>query len=71
MQGLRQLGCGDTEEVSRRWLLVLSLVATFVIVAVFLVELGLFPWLAILVAIPIAYGVGFAISRLLRGAGAL
>ena len=27
-------------------LLVLSLVATFVIVATFLVELGLFPWLA-------------------------
>ena len=53
------------------WLLVLSLVATFVIVAMFLVELGLFPWLAILDAIPIAYGVGFAISRLLRGAGAL
>jgi membrane-associated PAP2 superfamily phosphatase len=71
MQGLRQLGCGDKEEVSRMWLLVLSLVATFVIVAMFLVELGLFPWLAILVAIPIAYGVGFAISRLLRGAGAL
>jgi hypothetical protein len=53
------------------WLLVLTLVATFVIVAMFLVELGLFPWLAILVAIPVAYGVGFALSRVLRGSGAL
>ena len=53
------------------WLLVLALVATFVIVAMFLVELGLFPWLAILVSIPIAYGVGFALSRVLRGTGAL
>ncbi len=53
------------------WLLVVALVATFIIVAMFLVELGLFPWLAILVSIPIAYGVGFALSRVLRGSGAL
>jgi uncharacterized protein (DUF983 family) len=53
------------------WLLVVTLVGTFVVVAMFLTELGLFPWLAILVAVPIAYAVGFALSRVLRGAGAI
>jgi hypothetical protein len=29
------------------------------------------PWLAALVAIPISFAVGYALSRVLRGAGAL
>ncbi len=52
-------------------LLIFALVASFVVSSIFLAELGLFPWLAILVAIPISYAVGFALSRVLRGAGAL
>ena len=46
-------------------------IALFANVAMFLVELGLFPWLAILVSIPIAYCVGFALSRVLRSSGAI
>lgn len=52
-------------------LLIFVLVATFVVSAWFLVEIGLFAWLATLLAIPLAYAVGYALSRLLRGAGAL
>ena len=52
-------------------LLVLAIIASFVVSALFLAEVGLFPWLAVLVAIPIAYAVGYALSRILRGAGAL
>ena len=52
-------------------LLVLAIVAGFVVCALFLAEIGLFPWLAVLIAVPIAYGLGYVLSRLLRGAGAL
>lgn len=52
-------------------LLILALIASFVISAVFLVNLGLWPWVAVLLAIPIAYAFGFALSRLLRGVGVL
>ena len=52
-------------------LLIFALVASFVVSAIFLAELGLFPWLAVLVAIPISYAVGYALSRVLRGAGVL
>lgn len=52
-------------------LLVLALVTCFYVCAVFLAEIGFFPWLAAMVAIPISYAVGYALSRLLRGAGVL
>ena len=52
-------------------LLIFALVASFVVSAIFLAEIGLFPWLAALIAIPIAYAVGYALSRVLRGAGVL
>ena len=41
-------------------LLIFALVASFVVCALFLAEIGLFPWLAVLVAIPISYAVGYA-----------
>ena len=50
-------------------LLIFALVAIFVISAVLLVEVGLFPWLSVLIAIPISYVFGFALSRVLRSAG--
>lgn len=52
-------------------LLILGLVASFVVSAIFLAEIGFFPWLAAMLAIPIAYAIGFALSRVLRGAGVL
>jgi hypothetical protein len=52
-------------------LLILALIASFVASAVFLAEIGLFPWLAAMIAIPIAFAVGYALSRVLRGAGVL
>ena len=52
-------------------LLIFALVASFVVCALFLAEIGLFPWLAVMVAIPVAYAIGYVLSRLLRGAGVL
>lgn len=52
-------------------LLIFALVASFVVCAIFLAELGLFPWLAVMAAIPIAYAIGYVLSRMLRGAGVL
>lgn len=52
-------------------LLIFALVASFVVSAIFLAEIGMFPWLAAMIAIPIAYAVGYALSRVLRGAGVL
>ena len=52
-------------------LLIFALIASFVVCALFLAELGLFPWLAVMVAIPVAYAIGYVLSRLLRGAGVL
>jgi hypothetical protein len=52
-------------------LLILALIASFVVSALFLAEIGLFPWLAAMVAIPIAFAVGYALSRVLRSAGVL
>jgi membrane-associated PAP2 superfamily phosphatase len=52
-------------------LLIFALIAGFVVCSVFLAQLGLFPWLAVLLAIPISYAVGYALSRMLRGAGVL
>jgi len=52
-------------------LLILALIASFVVSAILLAEIGLFPWLAAMLAIPIAYAIGYALSRLLRGAGVL
>ena len=52
-------------------LLIVALVASFVVSALFLIEIGLLPWLSALLAIPIAYAVGYALSRVLRGAGVL
>ena len=52
-------------------LLVLALVACFYVSAVFLAEVGMFPWLAALIGIPISYVVGYALSRILRGVGVL
>ncbi|MGI9478303.1 MAG: hypothetical protein ACR2PI_16495 [Hyphomicrobiaceae bacterium] len=52
-------------------LLIFALVASFVVSAIFFAELGLFPWLAVLVAVPLSYAVGYALSRVLRGAGVL
>ena len=52
-------------------LLILALVGCFYVSAVFLAEIGLFLWLAALVAIPVSYAVGYALSRVLRGAGVL
>ena len=52
-------------------LLVVALVACFYVSSIFLAEIGMFPWLAALVAIPVSYVVGYALSRLLRGAGVL
>lgn len=52
-------------------LLIFALVASYVVSAIFLAEFGMFAWLAALVAIPIAYAVGYALSRVLRNAGVL
>jgi len=52
-------------------LLIFALIASFVISALFLAQIGFFPWLAALISIPIAYAVGYALSRVLRAAGVL
>jgi hypothetical protein len=52
-------------------LLILALVAAFIVSALFLANIGLLPWIAVLVSVPIAYAVCFPLSRLLRGAGVL
>lgn len=52
-------------------LLIFALIATFVVCAMFLAEIGFLPWLAVLVSIPISFAVGYALSRVLRGAGVL
>lgn len=52
-------------------LLIFALIASYVVSAIFLAEMGLFAWLAALVAVPIAYAIGYALSRVLRGAGVL
>lgn len=52
-------------------LLIFALVASFVVTALFLAEIGMFPWLAALISIPISYAIGYALSRVLRAAGVL
>ena len=52
-------------------MLVFALVGSFVISALFLAEVGVFPWLAALIAVPVAFAVAFALSRIMRGAGAI
>ena len=58
-------------EFSEMALLILALVGCFIISALFLANIGLFPWIAVLVSVPIAFAVGYPLSRLLRGAGVL
>lgn len=52
-------------------LLIAALVAGFYVCSVFLVEVGLPPSISVVAAIPISFAVGYALSRVLRGAGAL
>ena len=52
-------------------LLIFALIASFVVSALFLAQIGFIPWLAAMLAIPIAYAIGYALSRVLRGAGVL
>lgn len=52
-------------------LLIFALIAIFVVSSMFLAQIGFLPWLAVLVSIPISYAVGYALSRVLRGAGVL
>lgn len=52
-------------------LLVVALVACFYVSAVLMAEIGMLPWLAALIAVPVSYAVGYALSRMLRGVGVL